>query len=109
MKQTYSQQKISDEARQQLQSLGKLLAIARKRRSWRQIDLAERVGATRQTIARMEKGESNVSAGVYFMAAWLLDVPIFAGMEKGDVVSLLNETLPERIKVSKEKPVDDNF
>jgi len=101
-----------------LTAVGKLLSLARKQRKWRQFDLAQRLQTTRQTIARMEQGDAAVSAGIYFSAAWILDVPILAGMDSTntktqavmtDLITLLQHTLPKRVVTPKEKPIDDNF
>lgn len=41
-----------------LAELGENLAMARKRRGWSQAELAQRIGAGRDTISRMERGYS---------------------------------------------------
>lgn len=98
-----------------LSMVGKLLAAARKKRRWRQIDLAERLGISRYTITHMEQGDPRVSVGVYFTAAWMLDVPIISGMEgrAGDVIAnmidALNAMQAKRVSQRKETPPDDNF
>lgn len=104
--------------RELLTLLGKLFSLARKNQKWRQVDLAKRLGITRQTVARMEKGDPTIAVGVYFSAAWMLDVPILAGMDPSNtktqdvltkLITYLTEALPQRTSTPKEKPVDDNF
>jgi len=100
-----------------LSVLGEMLALARKSRRLRQADLAERVGVSRQTIARMEKGDPNVAIGVYFVAAWILNIPIIPGMETNlsesnevttQLIQFLKKQLPQRI-ITKEEKIDDKF
>jgi len=87
-------------------AFGKQLKTARKDRQWRQADLAERLGLTRQTIARMEKGDPGVSAGQYFSVAWLLGVTIL-DLDQSD--QPISKNLKTRVSRKKDKPIDDNF
>lgn len=81
---------LSTVPKQALSAFGKILTLARKEHVWRQCDLAERIGISRQTVSRMEAGDPNVAAGCYFAAAWLLDVPIFPGIDAKSTSSFLN-------------------
>ena len=101
-----------------LRLLAELLVVARKSKRWRQSDLAERIGISRQSVARMERGDATVAIGHYVMAAWLLDIPILPGLKTesadlqtmiGQLVSFLAQQLPERIVKKQEKPIDDDF
>lgn len=47
----------------------------RKARGWTQIDLAERVGATRQTIIAIEAGKYAPSLELAFRIALMLEAP----------------------------------
>jgi ribosome-binding protein aMBF1 (putative translation factor) len=47
-----------------LERLGANLALARKHRGWRQTDLAEKLGVSRQAIVHMEHGKPTVAAVV---------------------------------------------
>jgi transcriptional regulator with XRE-family HTH domain len=100
--------------KQALMTLGKMLALCRKEKLWRQHDLAERMGISRQTIARLEKGDANVAIGHYFAAAWILDLPIFPGVEKSSnqvliqLFELLKDKYPQRILPS-EKKIESDF
>lgn len=98
-----------------LAALGKLLSLRRKERKWRQDDLAERAGVSRQTIARLEAGDPTVAAGHYFSTAWLLDVPLFPGMETSPpqanqllihILELLENKYPQRISALIERQYD---
>lgn len=49
----------------QLSGLGERLRLARKRRRITTVLMAERVGITRDTLGRVEKGDPAVSLGIY--------------------------------------------
>lgn len=104
--------------KQALLSFGGLLALCRKERKWRQIDLAERIGISRQTMARIEVGDPGVSIGYYFTAAWLLDLPIFPGVETSSSKShqaltqlfeILKDKYPQRVSANVEKKIENDF
>jgi transcriptional regulator with XRE-family HTH domain len=58
---------------QELKKLGSDLKNARKRRNIKTALMAEKMGVTRATLDRMEKGEPTVSIGVYLTAIYTLD------------------------------------
>ncbi len=107
---------------QLLKYFGELIINARKAKHWRQVDLAERISVTRQTMARIEKGDPGVAIGAYVTAAWILDIPLLPG---GETVTrateqfaeqwilqfrkILQEKLPKRIMLKPQKEIDDNF
>lgn len=102
--------------RRLLTAAGALLAAARKSKRMPQAELAARIGVSRQTIARMEKGDATVAIGLYLATAWILDVALFPGMEQGSnsniisqLVLLLNQHLPKRIALKHEKNIPDQF
>jgi transcriptional regulator with XRE-family HTH domain len=51
--------------RRQLTALGERLRLARKRRGFSAVLMAERVGISRDTFNRVEKGDPAVSLGTY--------------------------------------------
>ena len=55
-----------------LARLGRNLRTARLRRRLRIQDVADRLGASRFTVADLEKGKPGVSAAAYFGALWAL-------------------------------------
>jgi transcriptional regulator with XRE-family HTH domain len=68
--------------------------------------MCERVGVSRGTYARVEKGDASVSMGVYAMALFVLGF----GEPLGDLVDphrdedgllLEDERLPQRVRVKK--------
>ena len=58
--------------------LAKMIQSARKRRGWSESELAERCGATRPTIRRIEQGNPATEIGLYFEIANILDIPLFS-------------------------------
>lgn len=100
-----TQDQIPATPKQQLKIWGKMLAAARREKRWRQADVAERLNVTRQTIARVERGDPNVSIGHYMTLAWVLNVPVLASLETFEQ----STKLPKRIQKKPEKPIDDNF
>jgi transcriptional regulator with XRE-family HTH domain len=49
-----------------LEQVGENIKLARKRRSFTTIQVAERAGIDRSTLYEIEKGNSSVSLGAYF-------------------------------------------
>jgi transcriptional regulator with XRE-family HTH domain len=94
----------------QLQKLGRDIAVARKRRHLSMSELAERMMVNLKTVQRLEKGDPTVGIGIVAAALWIL------GMHRrlGDLVAPESDTtgLQEDIKNlprdfrKKRKPVD---
>ena len=61
-----------------LELLGGAIRVGRLRRGWTVEELAARVGVSRPTIAKIERGDSGVAIGTAFEAAHLVGVPLFA-------------------------------
>jgi len=55
--------------------LGRLIQSAREARGMTQTELAERAGASRPTIHRLESGRGSVAWGTVMTVCWLLDLP----------------------------------
>ncbi len=55
-----------------LRQVGENIRIARTRRRLRLEDVARRMGASRLTLADVEKGKPGASAAAYFGALWAL-------------------------------------
>ena len=62
-----------------LRRLGRNLRTARLRRRLRIQDVADRIGASRFTVADLEKGKPGASAAAYFGALWALGLLDHAG------------------------------
>lgn len=89
-----------------LRKLGADLRDARRRRRIPTALMAERVGVTRATLAKAEKGESSVSVGVYasmlFVLGMIERLAAVAGVRYDDVgIALEEERLPKRIRLKK--------
>jgi transcriptional regulator with XRE-family HTH domain len=57
--------------------LGAQVRLARRERGWTLHELAERVGVTRPTMSKIERGDPSVGLGVALEAAALTGVPLF--------------------------------
>lgn len=57
--------------------LGKLIRLARKQRRLTAQELAERVGISRGTLQRIEKGDPKVEIGVVFESATIVGLVLF--------------------------------
>lgn len=75
--------------------LGEHLQVARRKRRMSAHGLAERLGASRSTIHRMESGDTRVAIGLYFEACFILGIPLWEDNNQArDVLSKqLRETL----------------
>jgi transcriptional regulator with XRE-family HTH domain len=70
MTRTYRRQ--SPAADRQTRALGERLRLARIRRSLSTVVFAERMGVTRTTLSRLEKGDPNIALGTYLRALRIL-------------------------------------
>ena len=90
--------------RRSLAKFGLDLSTARRRRQLTVEMLAERVGVSRSTYMKVEKGDPKVSMGVYAMALFVLGFPDvlsqIADVRQDDTGLLLEaERLPKRVRV----------
>ncbi len=108
---------LPSSVREAIKEIGELIACARKEKQWTQEELARRVGVSRMTVVRIEKGAPEVATGWYLTAAWLLGLPILTwrsfGNGKndtviGDLLTKLKNTLPDRIR-TQQKDIDNDF
>lgn len=99
---------IPQPVQQGLSDLGRLVALYRKHKKWRQQDLATRLGVTRQTVARLEKGNASISIGIYYTALWLLDATELSPTSQ-PLINLASDEARQRIKQKLGGKVDDNF
>jgi transcriptional regulator with XRE-family HTH domain len=89
-----------------LRQLGEDLRNARRRRRIPTTLMAERVGVSRDTLARAEQGDSSVSMGVYasmiFVLGLLDRLAEVASVRNDEVgIALEEEQLPKRIRVKR--------
>ncbi len=93
--------------------LGKLVALGRKRRRMTAQILAERVGISRGTLLRLERGDPRVEIGVVFEAASIVGVALF-DTDLNGLTGLSARTddrlalLPKYVR-EPAAPVDDDF
>lgn len=93
--------------------LGARIGRARRERRWSAQELADRLGVTRVTLGKVERGDPSVGLGIAFEAAALVGVPLFHD-DLGSVGADLNRAeetlalLPQRIRTSSAR-VDDDF
>jgi transcriptional regulator with XRE-family HTH domain len=92
--------------------LAKMIQSARKRRGWSEAELAERCGATRPTIRRIEQGNPATEIGLYFEIASILDIPLFSDDPKqlrslNEKLDLEISVLPQRIRKGTKDVFDD--
>jgi transcriptional regulator with XRE-family HTH domain len=92
--------------RRSLAAFGADLAIARRKRRLTVAMMAERLGVSKSTWLRVEKGDPSVSMGAYAMALFALGLgePLRDLVEpRRDAQGLLleSERLPKRVRVKK--------
>jgi transcriptional regulator with XRE-family HTH domain len=95
------------------QLLGTQILQARRERRWSAQQLADRVGITRVTLGKVERGDLTVGLGVAFEVAALVGVRLFQEDRKRlsaevDRARDRLALLPQRIRTPRE-PVKDDF
>lgn len=93
---------LSPSARRALQSLGADLRVARLKRRIPVSEFAERMGVSKRTVARLEKGDGGVGIGTLAMACLVLGeldrISGFLDAGSDDTGLLMEkEKLPKRI------------
>ena len=90
--------------RRGLEKLGHDLGVARRRRRLTAAMIAERMGVSKATYGRVERGDATVALGVYAMALFVLGfgdvwsaLAAPAADEQG--LALEEERLPQRVRV----------
>ena len=108
MKSSRSQQALPGGLRRALNKLGHDISAARRRRRLPVAMMAERAFISRNTLARIEKGDAGVSMGIYAsvlfvlgMTARLADLADAASDPIG--LTLEEERLPRRIRTARPK------
>lgn len=92
--------------------LGTQIAIARRERGISEAKLSERLGITRPTLRRIERGEPSVAIGTVFDAAAVLAVPLFHEDSGRVALELSRATdalrlLPDRVRSTQQEVHDD--
>ena len=91
-----------------LRVLGDDLRIARIRRRMTVKAMAERAFVSQATVARIEKGDTSVSMGIYASVLFVLGLHEglgkLAAADRDDVgMALLREDLPKRVRAPRKK------
>ncbi len=89
-----------------LQKLGADIRDARKRRRITVALMAERIGVTRVTLSKIEKGDPKVNMGSYALALYVLgkidDLEKLIDRTNDPLgLDMMDERLPKRIRVAK--------
>jgi transcriptional regulator with XRE-family HTH domain len=71
-KASLSQRALPAIATDQLEKLGRDIAVARKRRHLSMSEMAERMMVNLKTVQRLEKGDPSVGIGILVTALWIL-------------------------------------
>lgn len=96
-----------------LSLFGKMIRLGRVERRLTAQELADRIGVSRSTLQRIEKGDAKCEIGLMFEAAALVGVKLFDADQSrlADVSSRLDDriaVLPKSVHKPEEK-VDDDF
>ena len=91
---------------------GKTIRLGRMQRRLTAQELAERIGVSRSTLQRMEKGDPKVEIGLMFEAAAIVGVKLFDADDKG-ITALSGRTddrialLPKHVYKAGKQVVDE--
>ena len=99
---------LSPQVRRSLARFGADLSLARRRRRLSVAMMTERVGVSKATLQRMERGDPTVAAGIYAQALFVLGLgtPLDDLADQGrDERGLLldRERVPQRIRARKHR------
>lgn len=91
-----------------LAKFGSDLATARRKRRLTTIAVAERMGVSKNTYLRAEKGDASVGLGIYAMALFVLGfgdpLGTLIDVSRDDTGLLLDEErLPKRVRMKKSR------
>ena len=94
------------------QLLGAEISLRRQERRWSAQELADRLGITRVTLSKVERGDPSVGLGIAFEAAALVGVPLFhddLGSISADLAGAGEKLtlLPKRVRAPRARPDDD--
>ncbi len=98
-----AKQDLPETVHRAIETLGEQVRIARKRRGLTMDEMAGRMFVSRQTLARLEKGEPGVSLGVLAAALWVLglerDIGAVAAPDRDEVGKFRErQSLPKRVR-----------
>jgi ribosome-binding protein aMBF1 (putative translation factor) len=104
----------SFDVKKTLAILADAIKVGRKQRGMSEQDLADRIGASRSTVRRIEKADPKCEIGVYLEAAHIVGITLIGDpLEKARLATSVQATLqllPKRIKTqSKKVELKDDF
>ena len=113
-KATQSSKALPATVMDQLQKLGRYLAIARKRRRMSLSEMAERMMVNIKTVQRLEKGDASVGIGIVATALWVLGMHRRVGelvAPESDQIGLQEDikNLPRAFRKSRKQIDELNF
>lgn len=102
---------LSPATQEALQLLGISVRTGRIRRGWTLVSLAERLGVSKPTVIRIERGDARVAIGTVFEAATLVGVALFdpdpaVRARHAELKRIELALLPSAVR---ERDVDDDF
>lgn len=92
--------------------VGRQIAVARLRRGWRQVDLAEKAGITRATLVGIEQGKLGTGFGAYVAVLWALgleDAVAQLAAPENDAEGLTLEAARLGTRARRPPKLDDDF
>ena len=95
--------------------LGKSIKLGRKARRLTTSDFAERVGISRVTLQKIEKGDLKCELGIVLEAAALAGVPLFSVDPYNDKFTKNLESVDDKLALlpksihKRKKDIDDDF
>ncbi|WP_062494418.1 helix-turn-helix transcriptional regulator [Gluconobacter potus] len=104
-----------------LNLIGATVSRAREARGWTQKDLALKMGISRQTLSKVERGNPGTSVGTYLALCWFLGIKMeFAhhspesvnsdtGASYVDIISTDPKTTPTSVHIQRKITLDGNF
>lgn len=103
---------VSRQAAAAARLLGSMIRSERIRTGMPQHELAERIGVSKGTIVRLEKGHPGLEIGTVFEAAAVLGIPLLQSDRLSVHERLLMEqrqlaVLPQRVRIPHEEVSDD--
>lgn len=113
-KATQSSKALPAMAMDQLQKLGRDIAVARKRRRMSLSEMAERMMVNIKTVQRLEKGDPSVGIGIVATALWVLGMHRRIGdlvAPESDQIGLQEDikNLPRDFRKSRKQTDELNF
>lgn len=76
-----SKRPLSTPSVKAIELLGQAIRLGRRQRRWSESELAARLGASRATVQRIERGDPSVGIGLFFESATLVGMDLLGTPE----------------------------